>query len=101
MQQWAKGVPVPADALLMAFMKWGSIVRLDDEKARNDEPAWWEFSLSGRDGGFEKGRPKPAQMSLFDALEDLQDDHLEVKIRKKRAGRLELSLEIGFKKIKF
>ena len=57
--------------------------------------------MTGQDKGFQKPRPKPTQMSLFDALQDLQDDHLEVKIRKKDAGRLEIGLEIGFKKLGF
>jgi hypothetical protein len=101
MQQWAKGVPVPADALLMAFLKWGSTVRIKDEKATDGEPTWWEFSMSGRDGGFQKARPKPIQLSLFDALSELQDEHLDVKILRKGAGRLELGLEIGFRRVKF
>ena len=101
LQQWAKGVVVPSDVLLMAFMTWGSTVRLEDGKARESEPAWWEFALSSRDGGFQKRRSKPVQMSLFEALDDLQDDNVEVRIIKKGPGRLELGLEIGFRKIKF
>ena len=101
MQQYARGVPMPADVILMAFMKWGTTIRIEDERAKDGEPKWWEFSMSGRDGGFQKPRPKPVQMSLFDALHDLQDDSLEVKILKKGVGRLELGLEIGFKKVKF
>jgi transcriptional regulator with XRE-family HTH domain len=101
LQQWAKGVPVPADALLMAFMKWGVSLRVKDAQAKSHEPRWWEFSMSGRDGGFQKPRPSPVQMSLFDALNELQDDNVEVKILRKAAGRLELGLEIGFKKVKF
>jgi len=101
MQQYAKGVPLPADAMLMAFMKWGMTIRIEDEQAKDGEPKWWEFSMSGRDLGFQKPRPKPVQMSLFDALQELQDDNLEVKILKKGVGRLEVGLEIGFKKIKF
>ena len=57
--------------------------------------------MSGRGGGFQKPRPKPVQMSLFEALDDLRDDNLEVKILKKGVGRIELGLEIGFKKVKF
>jgi predicted DNA-binding protein (UPF0251 family) len=101
MQQYAKGTTVPADVLLMAFLKQGSLIRIDDEDAKRSESRWWEFSMTGQDKGFQKPRPKPTQMSLFDALQDLQDDHLEVKIRKKDAGRLEIGLEIGFKKLGF
>ena len=101
MQQYAKGVTIPADVMLMAFMKWGSTIRLEDDEAKDIEPKWWEFSMSGRDQGFQKPRPKPVQMSLFEAIHDLHDDNLDVKIVKKGPGRLELGLEIGFRKIKF
>lgn len=101
LQQWAKGVPVPADVLLMVFMKWGATIRMQDEQAKRGEPSWWEFSMSGRDGGFHKPSPKPVQMSLFDALNELHEDNLEVKILRKGVGRLELGLEIGFKKANF
>jgi hypothetical protein len=101
LQQYAKGTTVPADVLLFAFLKWGSVIRIEDEHAKRSEPRWWEFSMSGQDMGFQKPRPRPIQMSLFDALEDLQDEHLDVKILRKGPGRLELGLEIGFKKLKF
>lgn len=101
MQQYSRGVTIPADVLLMAFMKWGTNIHIQDEQAREDEPKWWRFSMSGRDGGIQKPHPVPVQMSLFDALHDLQDDSLEVKILKKGPGRLELGLEIGFKKTQF
>lgn len=101
LQQYASGTPAPADVLLMVFMKWGTTIRFEDERAKDGEPKWWDFSMSGRDGGFQKPRPKPVQMSLFQAIDDLQDDNLEVKILKKGVGRLELGLDIGFKKVKF
>jgi hypothetical protein len=100
LQQWAKGVPAPADALLMAFLKWGVTVELHDERAKQGEPKSWKFSMSGWDGGYKKPIPKPVQLSLFDALQDLEDGDVEVKIRKKSAGRLELGVEIGFKAVK-
>jgi len=100
-QQWANGISVPAGALLMVFMKWGATIRIEDDKAKKNEPRWWEFSMSGRDGGLQKPRPRPVQMSLFDVLDELQDENLEVKILRKGAGRLELGLEIGFKIVKF
>ena len=101
MQQYAAGTTIPADVLLMAFMTWGITVRIEDEEAEEGEPKWWEFSMSGRDRGLRKPRPSPAQMSLFDALNKLRDDHLEVKILRKGPGRLEVGLEIGFKQVKF
>lgn len=101
MQQYATGTTIPADILLQAFMTWGLTIRIEDEEAEEGEPKWWEFSMSGRDGGLRKSRPSPVQMSLFDALNELRDDHMEVKILRKGPGRLELGLEIGFKKIKF
>jgi hypothetical protein len=101
MQQYAAGVTIPADVMLMAFMKWGTTIRIEDESAKEGEPKWWEFSMSGRDRGLQKPRPQPVQMSLFGALQELQDDDLEVKILRKGPGRLELGLEIGFKKVKF
>jgi hypothetical protein len=76
-------------------------VELKDDRAKQGEAKWWKFAMSGRDGGFKKPSPKPLQMSLFDALQDLQDDDVEVKIRKKDIGRLQLGLEIGFRRVKF
>ena len=101
LQQWAQGVPVPADVLLMAFLTWGTILELKDERAKQGEPTWWKFSLSGRDGGFQKPRPRPVQLSLFDAIQELEDEDVEVTILRKGMGRLELGLEIGFKRTKF
>ena len=43
MQQYAKGTTVPADVLLMAFLKQGSLIRIDDEDAKRSESRWWEF----------------------------------------------------------
>jgi hypothetical protein len=100
MQQWADGVPVPADALLMAFMKWGAKIRVDDEDARKGDCAWWEFAMTGRQGGLHRPRPHPVQMSLLDALSELQEENVEVKILRKGVGRLELGVDIGFKKLK-
>ena len=101
MQQYATGTTVPADVLLMAFLKWGVTIRIEEDHARQGEPSWWEFSMSGRDRGFQKPHPRPTQMSIFDALQDLEDNQLDVKILKKGQGRLELGVEIGFKKVKF
>jgi len=101
MQQYAAGTTVPADVLLMAFMTWGITIRIEDEGAQQGEPKWWEFSIGGRDRGLRKRHPSPVQMSLFDALNELKDDHMEVRILRKGPGRLELGLEIGFKQVKF
>ncbi len=101
MQQWAKGTPVPADVLLMAFMKWGRTIRLEDDEAQKGDYQWWEFSMSGRDGGLQKPRPRPVQMSLLDALNDLDEKNVDVRILRKGPGRLELGLDIGFKRTKF
>lgn len=101
MQQYAAGVTIPADAMLMAFMKWGTVIRIEDEHPKVGEAKWWEFSLSGRDGGLQKARPMPVQTSLFDAINDLHDENIEIKILKKQPGRIELGVEIGFRKLKF
>ena len=101
LQQYANKTIPPADALLMLFMKSGGNIRIEDENARIGEPKWWQFSMSGRDGGFNKPAPKPVQMSLFEAIHDLHEENIEVKILRKSAGRLELGVEIGFKKFKF
>jgi hypothetical protein len=57
--------------------------------------------MSARDGGLQRPALRPVQLSLFDALQDLEDRDVDVKILKKGTGRLELGLEIGFKKVKF
>ncbi len=100
MQQWAKGVPVPADVLLMALMKWGSVIRIDEPHSEGASPRRWEFSMSGKDRELQKPRLRPVQLSLLDALNDFQEENVQVRVLKKGPGRLELGLEIGFKRAK-
>ena len=54
--------------------------RIEDPHAEEGEPKWWEFSMSGRDSGFKKPSPRPVQMSLFEAINELKDDDIDVKI---------------------
>lgn len=96
MQQWAGGVPVPADVLLMAFWKWGSTIRIEDSQPEHGTV--YKFSMTKARATKGTQRAGPVQLSLFEALNGLQDENIQVRVLRKGAGRIELGVEIGFRK---
>jgi hypothetical protein len=65
-----------ADVLLAAILKWGWTIKIE---RTGGTPSWCEFGLIDMEGGIEQRIPEPAQMSLFDALTELdqQIDNLK------------------------
>lgn len=92
LDQYASGSVPASDVLLAAFLKWGWTVRTEN---RGVTPAWCEFSVSDMEGGVRKRKREPVQLSLFDALTDL-DQNLDTL--KKNVGRVEFELERAFGK---
>jgi hypothetical protein len=76
----------------MAFLKWDWVIKVENP---GHTPGWFEFSLSDMEGGLTERKREPVQLSLFDALTDL-DQNLE--ILKKTVGRVEVEIERAFPK---
>ena len=93
LDQYASGSVPASDVLLAAFLKW------DDWGIRIENgpftPAWCEFGVSDLEGGVRKRKREPVQLSLFDALTDL-DQNLD--ILKKNVGRVEFEIDRAFGK---
>src|SRR5579862_9042916 len=83
LDQYADGSMPGADVLLTAFLKWDWSIRIESPGAT---PAWCEFSVGDMDKESKKLKRQPVQLSLFDALTEL-DDQLEVL--KKSVARAE------------
>ena len=90
--QYATGSTPGCDVLLTAFLKWDWVVRVEN---LGDKPGWCEFSVSDMEGGIKKRRPEPIQLSLFDALTDLDQN---IDTLKKSAGRVEVEIRRTFGK---
>jgi transcriptional regulator with XRE-family HTH domain len=92
LDQYANGSVPASDVLLMAFLKRDMVIRIED---RGGDPSWCEFSVSDIDGGIKGRKRKPIQLSLFDALTDL-DQNMDTL--KKNVGRVEFEIERAFGK---
>lgn len=92
LSQYAKGSVPQADVLLTAFLKWDWSVRIEN---KGGTPDWCEFSISDVDGGVQRRKREPIQLSLFDALTELDQD---LETMKKSVGRVELEIERAFGK---
>jgi hypothetical protein len=87
LEQYAAGSLPKADVLLTAMLKWDWIVRIDNPGAT---PAWCEFSMSDVDKESKKLKRQPLQLSLLDALTEL-DGQLDAV--KKSVARVESEVE--------
>ena len=92
LDNYAQGSMPAADVLLAAFLRWDWTVEI---KSPGATPAWCKFSLTEMDKESKKLRQQPVQLSLFDALTEL-DDHLEVL--KKSVARAEAEIEKSLKR---
>jgi hypothetical protein len=92
LSQYAEKSVPQADVLLTAFLKWDWSIRIEN---KGGTPAWCEFSISDVDGGVQRRKREPIQLSLFDALTDFDQD---LDTLKKSAGRVELEIERAFGK---
>jgi len=98
LEQYANGTVPRADVLLMAFIRWGLVIRIEDEAAGPGEPNRWECSMSRKSKVAPPRRPEPVQLPLFKAIDDLEDRHVDVRILRKGPAKIELGVEIGFPK---
>ena len=83
LDQYAGGSVPASDVLLMAFLEWDWVIRIED---RGGKPSWCEFSVSDIEGGVKGRKREPVQLSLFDALTDLDQN---MGTLKKSVGRVE------------
>ena len=93
LDQYATGSVPKADVLIAAFLKWDWTIKIDNPA--KEGPRWFEFALSDIDGGLKKRKPKPVQLSLFEALNDMGEN---IETLKKSVGRVELEVERAFGK---
>lgn len=87
---YAKGSMPEADVLLTAFLRWDWRIRIEDT---GGTPEWCEFGLNDVAGGIERRKAEPTQLSLFDALEDLDQS---IDTLKKSVGRAEAEIRRAF-----
>jgi hypothetical protein len=87
LEQYADGSLPKADVLLTAMLKWDWVIRVENPGAT---PAWCEFSMSDVDKESKKLKRQPLQLSLLDALSEL-DGQLDVV--KKSVARVESEVD--------
>lgn len=87
LDQYAEGSMPGADVLLTAFLKWDWSIHI---ASPGDTPSWCEFSMSDPHKESKKLKRQPVQLSLFDALTEL-DGQLE--ILKKSVAKAESEIE--------
>jgi hypothetical protein len=92
LDNYAGGSMPGADVLLAAFLRWDWTIEIRSPGAT---PAWCKFSMTDMDKESRKLKQQPVQLSLFDALTDL-DDQLEVL--KKSVARAEAEIEKSLKR---
>lgn len=90
--QYAEGSMPGADVLLAAFLRWDWTIEIRNLGAT---PAWCKFSVADMDKESRTLKQQPVQLSLFDALTEL-DDQLEVL--KKTVTRAEVEIERSLKR---
>jgi len=93
LDQYAAGSVPQADVLLTAFLEWDWSIRIDNPA--REGPRWFEFAVSDMDGGLRKRKPAPVQLSLFEALNDMEE---KIETLKKSVGRVEFEVERAFGK---
>jgi len=92
LDNYAQGSMPAADVLLATFLRWDWTLEI---KSPGASPAWCRFSLTEMDKESKKLKQQPVQLSLFDALTEL-DDHLEVL--KKSVAKAEAEIEKSLKR---
>ena len=92
LDDYAEGSMPSADVLLATFLRWDWTIEIRSPGAT---PTWCKFSLAEMDKESKKLKEQPVQLSLFDALSEL-DDQLE--ILKKSVARAEAEVERTLKR---
>jgi hypothetical protein len=98
LQQYADGAIPGADVLLAAFIVWEMVIRIEDPDAAPGETRLWECSVTQKQRRVQAARRQPEQLPLFQAIDDLEEQNLELKILRKGPNKIELGLEIAFPK---
>lgn len=99
LEQYAAGSNAGGDVVLMALVRWNLRIGIEDEGSALEEKRHWECgALSGRSRKSETQRPVQLTLPLFQAIEDLGEQNLDVRILRKGAGKIELGVDIVFPK---
>ena len=98
LEQYAAGTVPRADVLLAAFIIWEMVIRIEDPSAGPGETKRWECSMAQKQRRAQASRREPEQLPLFRAIDDLEEQNLELKILRKGPTKIELGLEIAFPK---
>jgi len=98
LEQYAEGTIPRADVLLTAIVRWGLKIRIEDSDAAEIQQRWWECSASRGSLQMHTTPSKPEQLllPLSQAIEDLGDEDVDLKILRKSPGRIELGVKIQF-----
>jgi len=92
LDNYAQGSMPAADVLLAAFLRWDWIIEI---RSPGSTPARCKFSMTDMDKESKKLKQQSVQLSLFDAITDL-DDHLDGL--KKSVARAEAEIEKSLKR---
>jgi hypothetical protein len=96
MEQYADGSIPGADVLLAAFVQWGIPVRIEDPASSSSTRPWWECGMIRKSADRAKPTRQPEQLPLFRAIDDLDEQSVDVRILRKGPSRIELGVEIAF-----
>jgi hypothetical protein len=98
LQQYADGSVPGGDVLLAAFVIWNMAIRIEDHNAGPGETKSWECSTAHKQHRTQAARRQPEQLPLFQAIGDLEEQNMDLKILRKGPTKIELGLEIVFPK---
>jgi hypothetical protein len=99
LEQYADGSNAGGDVVLMALVRWNLRIGIEDESGSPEERCRWECGpLRAKPRKTETQRPIQLTLPLFQAIEDLGEQNLDVRILRKDPGRIELGVEITFPK---
>jgi hypothetical protein len=92
LDNYAKGSMPGADVLLTAFLKWNWVIEI---KNPGGTPAWCKFSMAEVEGEAKKLKQPAVQLSLFDALYELEDN---LELLKKSVAKAGVELQKSLKR---
>jgi hypothetical protein len=99
LEQYAAGSNAGGDVVLMALVRWNLRIGIEDEIGSSEERRSWECgALRAKPRKTETRQPIQIPLPLFQAIEDLGEQNLDVRILRKGPGKIELGVEIAFPK---
>jgi hypothetical protein len=97
LEQYAAGSNAGGDVVLMALVRWNLRIGIEDKSGAPEEKRRWDCgALRSKPRKTETQQPIQLKLPLFQAIEDLGEQNLDVRILKKEAGKIELGVEITF-----